>query len=268
MNSFFKHTYYNTYYYANIVDNVLNNDPELAGFVSDFFEERGFINQLTKPFQKRSAFHVFIEHVLCNFLEDDMHCHDQRNYEYCKLNRDLKFKPYVDSVLEEYGIKNYSLMLDVKNYADIERHHEELVESGILEVLYEVIANEIFHIMFNNREVLLRFNLLIAQKIHDNNNDKGESAKYFNKNGFLKRVGIPAWCKKAVYFRDRGRCCFCLKNLNGILSIHNQKHYDHIIPLAQGGLNDVANIQLLCLSCNLNKGKRHIRTSEMYERWY
>ncbi|WP_369010172.1 HNH endonuclease, partial [Salmonella enterica] len=36
-----------------------------------------------------------------------------------------------------------------------------------------------------------------------------------------------------------------------MLFIHNQLHYNHIIPLAEGGLNAVANIKLLCSSCNL-----------------
>ncbi|WP_394803607.1 HNH endonuclease [Niabella hibiscisoli] len=40
------------------------------------------------------------------------------------------------------------------------------------------------------------------------------------------------------------------------------------MPLAQGGLNDVANIQLLCDSCNTSKGARSIVTSELYESWF
>ena len=30
---------------------------------------------------------------------------------------------------------------------------------------------------------------------------------------------------------------------------------DHIIPLASGGLNTLANVQVLCRSCNSSKGK-------------
>ena len=45
-------------------------------------------------------------------------------------------------------------------------------------------------------------------------------------------------------------------------------NFDHIIPLALGGINDVTNIQLLCESCNKSKGANKISTSTKYERWY
>ncbi|MGN6603027.1 MAG: HNH endonuclease [Ginsengibacter sp.] len=99
-------------------------------------------------------------------------------------------------------------------------------------------------------------------------NEDSDIRKHFTKAGTLKRVRIPEWCKKAVFFRDRGHCCICNKDLSGSLSINNKKHYDHVVPLAQGGLNDIANIQLLCDSCNAGKGGRGIETSNWYERWY
>lgn len=33
-------------------------------------------------------------------------------------------------------------------------------------------------------------------------------------------------------------------------------HIDHIVALARGGANEVANLQLLCPRCNLKKGAR------------
>ena len=33
-------------------------------------------------------------------------------------------------------------------------------------------------------------------------------------NGTLKRQRIPNWVKKAVYFRDRGQCVLCGKDLS------------------------------------------------------
>lgn len=54
----------------------------------------------------------------------------------------------------------------------------------------------------------------------------------------------------ALYQRQRGLCSVCTTDL------HNGFHRDHIVPLANGGTNDIKNIQLLCPSCNREKGPR------------
>lgn len=271
---FFRHTYFNTYYYANIVNNVLSGDAELMGFISNFFAHEGILYSLAEPFQKRSAFHVFIEHIVGEFFDHDMHEHDERDFEYCQLNAHATFTPYAANVLGHYGMDNCLDGEEFKSYEDVEKYHNELYLTGILLDLYEVIADEIFYLMFNNRKVLLLFNDMIAQHMKDidlvdfDEKEYEQAIKLFTKAGILKRVKIPEWCKKAVYFRDRGRCCLCHKDLSGTLSLNNKNHYDHIIPLAQGGLNDVANIQLLCDGCNTSKGAKSIVTSEFYERWF
>ncbi|MGW4767490.1 TerD family protein [Nocardia sp. NPDC004278] len=59
---------------------------------------------------------------------------------------------------------------------------------------------------------------------------------------------IPPDVKSEVWQRDRGRCCQC-----------GDQHYlefDHIIPLSRGGATSVANLQILCRRCNLEKGAR------------
>lgn len=48
--------------------------------------------------------------------------------------------------------------------------------------------------------------------------------------------------------KQRNRCAACRKN------IKSSYHADHIVPLARGGSNDIGNIQLLCVACNLSKG--------------
>ena len=48
---------------------------------------------------------------------------------------------------------------------------------------------------------------------------------------------------------------------------YNKVHYDHIVPLDQGGINDVSNIQLLCEKCNLTKGTKSI-TNNIYQNWF
>ena len=85
----------------------------------------------------------------------------------------------------------------------------------------------------------------------------------------MKRSSIPVWVKRAVKYRDKGRCVMCDKDLSGLLDIEddNSVHYDHIISLNDNGLNDITNIQLMCHRCNLNKGDKSY-TSTKYKYWY
>lgn len=84
-----------------------------------------------------------------------------------------------------------------------------------------------------------------------------------------KRKYIPEWVKRAVLFRDKGCCVFCKRDLTGLYSIleDNEKHFDHIVPLNEGGLNDVCNIQLSCQDCNLAKSDTS-KTSTLYQSAY
>jgi 5-methylcytosine-specific restriction endonuclease McrA len=90
----------------------------------------------------------------------------------------------------------------------------------------------------------------------------------FERSGALRRVGVPRWAKEAVYFRDRGRCVLCRCDLSGLLSVGSDKNFDHMVPLALGGLNDITNLQLLCDKCNLRKSKGEAVTSDFYQAWY
>ena len=83
------------------------------------------------------------------------------------------------------------------------------------------------------------------------------------------RCNIPLWVKRAVKFRDRGRCVCCGKDLSGLIDCEDENavHYDHMISLNDGGLNDVCNIQLLCCQCNLAKSSNSY-TNTTYKDWY
>jgi hypothetical protein len=59
---------------------------------------------------------------------------------------------------------------------------------------------------------------------------------------------IPQDVKNAVWQRDGGKCTQC--------SSTSYLEFDHIIPHTKGGANTIANVQLLCRSCNLKKSER------------
>lgn len=153
------------------------------------------------------------------------------------IKNDFVFDP--DDYLETYN-----------NYIEyLNRYEDDLFDSVISD-----IATEIEYILFQNREFLLRFNEQQAVSFEDNPR---------------KRVYIPEWVKRAVLFRDKGCCVFCKRDLTGLYSLleDNEKHFDHIVSLNEGGINDVCNIQLSCKECNLKKSDSS-RTSTLYQSAY
>ncbi len=59
------------------------------------------------------------------------------------------------------------------------------------------------------------------------------------------RQAIPDDQKQYIWARDEGRCRNCGST--------SELQFDHIIPLAMGGSNDDANLQILCGPCNRSK---------------
>jgi hypothetical protein len=55
---------------------------------------------------------------------------------------------------------------------------------------------------------------------------------------------------KELFQRQHGRCAACKAALS------SGYHKDHIVALANGGTNDILNIQLLCGACNCRKGAK------------
>lgn len=120
------------------------------------------------------------------------------------------------------------------------------------------------------------FNKGIPRYIHGHHANTPEMKKIYRENN-TKRVGelSPRWkenrnevrgrirCKvdftkrqkRDIYIRDEGICQYC-----GIICLldvdidHPHKvNIDHIIPVEEGGTNDISNGQVLCLSCHKEK---------------
>ncbi len=62
----------------------------------------------------------------------------------------------------------------------------------------------------------------------------------------VNREVISDVVKHHIWTRDEGRCVDCGSQTN--------LQFDHVIPLAMGGSNEPANLQLLCAVCNRRKG--------------
>ena len=68
---------------------------------------------------------------------------------------------------------------------------------------------------------------------------------------WVQREAWPERVKTILRSRDRGACAHC--GVNIVDELNAEGHIDHIIPLAEGGSNDLVNLQLLCSTCNLRK---------------
>ena len=64
--------------------------------------------------------------------------------------------------------------------------------------------------------------------------------------------------KKAVFYRDKNQCAYCLTKLK-----KEELTIDHIIPACQGGEKTFENIVTACQSCNLKKGGRTPEQAKM-----
>ena len=67
----------------------------------------------------------------------------------------------------------------------------------------------------------------------------------------LKRKPLTRSIRHEVFKRDNYRCVEC-----GATNKDTRLHVDHIIPVAQGGTDELDNLQTLCEACNLSKSNR------------
>lgn len=280
--------FYETYYFCNIIRNVLHDQFSYLRNLHDFYGEDAYLS-LIDPFEKYSAFHRFIEFIVDGVFYDDASSVDidkrkeslemfsnlppaLKDGKYNKLPVELalEFHGISHSTFEEYLSNNEKDFLECTE-DDIYEYMADLRFTGEYESLVEQTVKEVFHVLFQNRELMLLFNDMISKSIERQVEYAvpEETGYLFKKSGALIRKAIPKWVQRAVFFRDRGRCVLCDKDLSGTLNYENIKNYDHIVPLARYGLNDVSNIQLLCKECNqVEKKAGNPTTSNKYQSWY
>ena len=68
-------------------------------------------------------------------------------------------------------------------------------------------------------------------------------------NWSTRRVIFPRSVKNKLFMAQKGKCSYCGHT--------HRIHYleiDHKYPLSRGGGNEIDNLQLLCIPCNMRKG--------------
>jgi hypothetical protein len=140
-------------------------------------------------------------------------------------------------------------------------------QSQSFELLWEKTTDEVFHWLFGNRAFLLRFNQSLSEYLQSG--AVKIPSDYLDVKGVLRRQGsFPTWARKAIYYRDQGRCVLCQRDLSGLLSTDQRIHIDHMVPLNLWGTNDPCNLQLLCEDCNLRKSGTVAKTANRYHPWW
>ncbi|MGL4572780.1 MAG: HNH endonuclease [Clostridium sp.] len=272
-NTMFKMNYYATYYFTDIINNfIMNAGIDSARTLNEFFENE----ILYYPFEKDSILHRFIYWSIERVLLDE---NDLKSYDEVSEDNYLNFKFKVNIFMEKHRIPHisFSKWFNTINKYDktidedcIVSYFNYLLTEGSLDTLLTQISEEVFYILFQNRLFLKEFNEHVASYIDSSNiNDIHlENRKYFEQNGVLKRSYIPTWVRNSIFFRDRGHCCCCNRDLTGLISVTDlDKAIDHIVPLAEGGSNDISNLQLLCKNCNSSKKDTSV-TYTLYQLWY
>lgn len=259
--------FFATYYLADLMQQILDDMLEAAAVWSDTIAEiaeeaakSGFtmdtaLHQFIRAVTDRELYlfdsETFVSHndnwlrFQLNHVPED-HCSTKLWAELALKRHGLPFDPF-EGWLKDEVERDEDLVYD---------WYEDLRLSESYDKLIHAMADEVFHVLFANRRILFNFNEWIAWRI--GNDDLGP----------VRRERPPSWAKRAVFFRDRGRCCQCGQDLSGLLSQVGIANLDHVVPLVANGINDVTNLQLLCDKHNAAKAGRIIVPSNSYEAWF
>ncbi|NSZ00648.1 HNH endonuclease [Agrobacterium tumefaciens] len=232
---------FSTYYVANVLFNIVKHPTPFLRGIEEILGDMK-TEFLMSPFKKYTNLHEFIRCIWMDILleaPDD----GAMNSGYIK-----QFLDAFDVVHKEAIFESEDAFLSFMD--ENQSFHEALDD----------MTDEVFHILFTDVAFLQAFNRLCSGYIKD------YSEACDGGSGYLKRVSIPKWARRAIFYRDRGECRACKRNLTGLVTTFDTDCYDHIVPLASFGANDVTNLQLLCEPCNLLKSSRDVAVSKKYQR--
>lgn len=236
MKNLFEVKYYETYYFASMIRNILSDRFSYLGIIHDFFVDDSCLYML-KPFPKYSAFHSFIEFVLHYTITDETEEVDLQERKVI-LKNFSRIKPAMEDLRPttlpielaldyhqiEFTTFNEWLRENEISFSkctenDISEYLQYLREGGEIESLIEIVTKEVFYILFQNRDLLLLFNDMVSDKVsqYSISDLNDEFSTFFKRDGVLNRVHIPTWVQRAIYFRDRGICVLCRKDISGLV---------------------------------------------------
>jgi hypothetical protein len=236
----------NIYELISLIDRVTGAQEDFWNFDVDYF-----ISAST-TFSKDALLHQYIVTTAFNYYRRDF----RKNGDCIEEDG----AAYWMSLFDTYGVKIDPLHVERGEdpYDWLNMNESQFIQ------LFDEMAYEAFHILFLNRNFLLKFNRLVAETVPEVDYPDGA----LTEKGTIKRKAIPQWVRNAVYHRDKGRCVYCNTDLIGIVNLLTEKNFDHMVPLDLFGANDPCNIQLSCETCNKSKSNRNSSTSSKYQPWW
>lgn len=265
--------YFNTYYYCNIIMNTINNFDFLTTinqFFEGYFGEEEDANYIQFP--RQTIMHEFLQWVIDCIMWEEMREFINRTDEWSGEEENL----YNWIFCDDYGRENTTFIenllilydnqpIDFRKWWINEVKDQKIIDAHELLAKYidenekrysttiDKLSDEVFYLLFQNRKFLLWFNETVAS---------------YNK-VVCERKTVPEWVKRTVRYRDKGRCVFCGREITGKYETQEDylEHFDHIVPLAQYGINCVTNMQLACKDCNEAKNDA-TATNDVYITWY
>lgn len=225
------------------------------------FNEEAFVKSALR-FNRNSLLHIYVASTL--------YCYYSKEF---RKNRDIIEEDGIEwwiDLMKVYKVKITHKDYDVEGDDFVWKWFSQNEDKFI--VFFEVISDEIVHILFNDKHFLVIFNRLVRNVLIDEDGTYADYVRwpenFRNEDGTIKRCPIPQWAKRAVYHRDKGRCVFCNRDLTGLINILNQENFDHIVALKDYGTNDPCNLQLTCEHCNKSKGAKDRVPNYKYQSWW
>lgn len=246
---YYRATGFTPYWFAHVMFNLVRQSGAFIRGLEDLFGDMRASN-LCNAFPRFSNLHAFIEDVITDLLVEGIN-----------TGKDDHSRLLID-FLKHAGLPAGTL--------------EQIEENGLAEMwgtpawvaAHENLVEEVFHILFRDVVFLGRFNQLTSGYILAYGAYADGTDARFTSRGRLRRQHVPQIVKNTIFHRDGGECRSCKRSLSRIVNPEATERYDHIVPLAEGGANDITNLQLLCNECNSIKSDRLVSVSPDYIRAY
>ena len=233
---------FSVYYFANAAWNVVCNRMSYLRGIEDLLGDMQTL-MLMRPFHRFTNLHHFLSGIIREIVEDEV--------------SDLGFEE--PRLLNQF-LSVYAVPFKATDLEDEERFYDFTAETHRYHDALDELTDEVFHVLFNDVVFLERFNKMCADYIENS----GFGVEHRTRASTLKRVAIPVWAQRAIFHRDKGECRECKRSVASTINQVEAERYDHVIPLAGFGPNDVTNLQLLCEKCNGGKSADLVSVSTMY----